>query len=138
MEERVFVDKGTVPDDELVREALGPAAEWFGRFVAYAEGLGWRGEWKYHNKRYGWTWKAERKKTSLFWLAPVKGGFVVGAALRKEEKQALLDGEFPETMKRPARAAKEFPEGYAVQWPVRDRRAADEAFAVISLVGTMR
>ncbi|HOX17283.1 MAG TPA: DUF3788 family protein [Spirochaetales bacterium] len=138
MEERIFVDKSPVPDAALVRERLGKAAPWFERFVEFAEADGWKGSWKYHNKRYGWTWKAERKKESLYWMAPAVGGVVFGLSLRKSEKEAVLGGDFPETVRKPVRIAKEFPEGYAAQWFVHDGRSFDDAFTVARLVAGMR
>ncbi|MBN1241875.1 MAG: DUF3788 family protein [Spirochaetales bacterium] len=138
MEERIFVDKAPVPDAELVRERLGKACTWFERFVAFAEDLGWNGEWKYHNKRFGWTWKAVRKKDSLIWLAPVKGGVMIGLSFRKEEKEAALSLDLPESARRPIRIAKEYPEGYPAQWFVHDGRSFDETFTIARLVAGMR
>jgi len=138
MEERIFVDKSPVPSISLVREKLGKAAPWFERFVVFAEAAGWKGEWKYHNKRYGWTWKAERKKESLYWLAPAVGGVVFGVSLRKPEKEAALASELPETVRKPIRIAKEYPEGYPAQWFVHDGRSFDDAFSVAELVAGMR
>jgi hypothetical protein len=95
-------------------------------------------EWKYYNKKYGWSYRVADKKKPLFYVTPLKNSFHLGFSLQKAEKKTLEAELDNEAMTREIRKAKEFPEGFAVQFTITEKKMFDAVLAVIENVILVR
>jgi hypothetical protein len=132
MEERAFVDRGRLPEDQGIREALGKAGPYYSSLEAMSDDC--TKEWKYHNRRYGWTLKVSRRKKPIYWTTVLRKHFLVGCHLQEEERQAALAVNLSEGTRRTIEGAKKFPEGYGVELTVKDEASFLEAKAILGIL----
>jgi hypothetical protein len=85
--ENVFLDGDSCPDDAAVEAALGPAFAWFEVLVDACDDF--EQEWKFHGRKYGWKLKVHDGVKSLFELTVATGSFRLNMALREKEILAL-------------------------------------------------
>ncbi len=136
MEERVFVDRNRLPEAATLKEALGKAYPLFEDIVSFASGCS--SEWKYYNRRYGWTLRFQWRKKPFFWITPLKGNFHLGFSLKKEEKDLFLTLDVSEKTRRLISDAKQFPEGYAVQFVIADAKILAEVRSLVERLLELR
>ncbi|MCX7025203.1 MAG: DUF3788 family protein [Spirochaetes bacterium] len=125
-----------MPNEESLRAALARSFAFFEALVRYTGEFSQ--EWKYYNRRYGWTLKVIRKKKAFLWMTPYNGYFHLGFSLRKAEKAEFAAEALPEKTRRVIADAKEFPEGFAVRFTVTDEKSFREVFALVELLVRIR
>ncbi len=105
--------KGYPPDESDIRRVLGDLYPSYKAILTLAKDFDH--EWKYYGTKIGWQIKAVRKGKALFYLAPLKGSFKVGLAVRENEREALLHSDLPAALKAALRSAKKYREGYPLR-----------------------
>lgn len=132
MEERAFIDRNRLPTDQGIREALGKAGAYYTDFESMSEDC--TKEWKYHNRRYGWTLKVSRRKKPIYWITILHRHFLLGCHLQPEEKEASLALDLVEGTRRNIEGAKKFPEGFGIELTIKDEAGYREAKAILGIL----
>lgn len=132
MEERAFIDRNRMPTDQGIREALGKAGMYYFDLDGMSEGC--TKEWKYNNRRYGWTLKVSRRKKPLYWTFVLYKHFVLGFHLKPEERTEALGIDLQEATRRAIEGAREFDEGFAIELTIRDEAGYREAKALLAML----
>jgi uncharacterized protein DUF3788 len=129
MHEVVLNEKSNKPNDAVLEETLGNAKEYLDYFIELTNE--YIQEWKFYNKKSGWTLKIATKKKALLWLIPYSGYFLAGMALREPEWQMLLDSDdTPELIKDLLNDSKKYPEGFALSVTIK----TEEEFEAMKFV----
>lgn len=129
MEERYFVVKAEMPKGEAIKQALAKTYRFYETLDAWAEDC--VKEWKYYNRRYGWSLKVSWRKKPLYWVVMYRGFFHMGFSIAKNERDDFLALDLEEATRRAITDSKEFPEGFPVEFAVRDEKSFQEAFRLV-------
>jgi hypothetical protein len=129
MEERSFVDRARMPTDEAIKLALPKLYKYYKAIDDWAADC--VKEWKFYNRRYGWSLKVSWRKKPLYWLIVYKGYFHVGFSIGKEEKEDFLAMDLGEMTKRAIVSAKEFPDGFPIEFAIKDEKSFGEALVLL-------
>ncbi|MGZ7096623.1 MAG: DUF3788 family protein [Methanobacterium sp.] len=78
----------------------------------------------------GWMLKVHDKKKALFYLIPFNDKFKISMAIRENERKAFLEDNELEKIHKIIKSAKEYREGYALRFDVKN---ADD-FGIIELL----
>lgn len=114
-----FTEKGIEPIEEMLENALGESYRLFVELVELTALL--NQEWKFYSPKYGWSLKVFQKKKVLCYLTPGEGCFSFGMALRKNEKDLVLNSEVSENIKKTLSSEKKLMEGYPLRIKINNR-----------------
>ena len=113
MVEYLFLDRTAVPTDEDLKEVLLTSHKYWTDIreeilSKYGEIVP---EWKFYDKRTGWTLKNMMKKRNLFFLKPYKGHFDLTFVFGDKAVSAIEKSEISENLIKEIRSAKKYMEG---------------------------
>ena len=101
-EEKVFFEKETIPDEEMINEAIGSNythLQAIRQFIA--EEIGdTNEEWKFYGKKLGWTLKKFYKKRNLFFIGIYKGYFKISFVFGERAAQNVYDSGIAAVLKK--------------------------------------
>lgn len=132
MEERAFIDRNRLPTELGIKEALGKAGSYYAEIEGMSEDC--TKEWKYHNRRYGWTLKVSRRKKPIYWTTILHKNFLLGCHLKPAERLEALGLELSDASRREIDKAKEFDEGFAIELNIKDEGSFKEAKAILGIL----
>lgn len=134
LQDRVaFREKGSPPDDEGLRRALG---ESFALYTSVLKSIGNLPlEWKFYGTKYGWQLKVLQKGKALFYLVPFGHSFRIGFGVREEERELLLRKNLPAKAKEELKGAKKYSEGYPLRFLVSKQA---DLRAVLLIIGELK
>jgi hypothetical protein len=115
MDERPFVDAARRPTDEAVRTALGRAWPRWSNLLELADGFAT--EWTFGG-RGGWMLKVFDRRKALLYLVPLRDTLRVSLTIREAEREAFLADPVLAPLHDAMRAARRYPEGYALYFDV--------------------
>ena len=123
-----FDDKGFMPDDGMVSNALGGTAAMWEELHAHviADYPSVTGEWKHYGKAAGWSYKLISKKRNLLFFVPREGSFRLRLVFGEKARACIeADGTLPEEIKEALRAATPYAEGRSIDIDVTRREQLD-------------
>lgn len=123
MEDRLFLDKQIMPNDQMISEALGKTYKYWKevRKSLDNEYDNLIEEWKYYGKNYGWGMKLLLKKRNLFFFAAHNKYFVLGFIFGDKAVSAIKQSDLPEQMITEIKTAKKYAEGTGLSIKVKKR-----------------
>ena len=112
-EEKVFLLKETMPDEEMINETLGPNYDHLQATRQFiAEEIGEASEeWKYYGKKLGWTLKTFYKKRNLFFIGMYRGYFKVTFVFGERAAKNVSDSGIAAELKKELSEARKYAEG---------------------------
>ncbi|MCK5464218.1 MAG: DUF3788 domain-containing protein [Bacteroidales bacterium] len=115
-EEKVFFEKETMPDEEMINEAIGSNythLQAIRQFIA--EEIGdTNEEWKFYGKKLGWTLKKFYKKRNLFFIGIYKGYFKISFVFGERAAQNVYDSGISSALKKELSEARQYAEGRGI------------------------
>jgi len=115
-EEKVFCEKETMPDEEMVKETLGSNythLQAIRQFIT--EEIGDTAEeWKFYGKKLGWTLKKFYKKRNLFFIGIYKGYFKISFVFGERAAQNVYDSGISSALKKELSEARQYAEGRGI------------------------
>ncbi|MGZ7117451.1 MAG: DUF3788 family protein [Methanobacterium sp.] len=124
---RPFSDKETEPTEEKLKQTLGVSYVYYNELIEIADSF--LKDWNF-SKGSGWMLKVHDKKKALFYLIPFNDKFKISMAIRENERKAFLEDDELEKIHNLIKSSKEYREGYALRFDVRN---ADD-FGIIELL----
>ena len=121
----VFEDKTTMPDGEMLANALGKSNRLWKDIkkhlsAEYGELIE---EWKFYGQKSGWILKTLRKKRNLFFLIPLKGSFQISFVFGDKAVAAVAKSDLPIDLITELRNARKYAEGRGLRIDIKE--AAD-------------
>jgi len=116
-----FIDKPKKPNDDELREALGPAKAFWDQLLAELAdqyNLVDR-EWNSYSRKAGWLLRLKLKKRNIVYLSPSQGCFLVSFALGEKAIQAARQSNLPQKVIKIMDEAKRYAEGTGVRFEVK-------------------
>ena len=130
----IFLDKSIIPTETMLAEILGGTqylwdniAQWVkDKYPPVTE------EWTYAGKNYGWSYRLKQKKRTILYFIPQDGYFQNAFVFGDKAVEVILQGDFPEDVKRELRNARKYAEGRGIRVEVRREEVVE---VVKGLVG---
>ena len=112
-EEKVFMTKEVMPDEEMNNEALGANYAHIQAIRLFiAEEIGDTSEeWKFYGKKLGWTLKKFFKKRNLFFIGIYKGYFKIAFVFGERAAKNVFDSGIAAELKKELSEARKYAEG---------------------------
>jgi hypothetical protein len=127
MDTSIFPDKNNIPDEKVLKRALGSAYKnWktIHKYVhsKYTSALD---DWNFPGVKYGWSFRIKDKKRAIVYLAPrdkyFKAAFVFGQKATDEVMGSTVNNEIKEELSN----AKVYAEGRGIRINVDDNNVKD-------------
>ncbi|MEX1375849.1 MAG: DUF3788 family protein [Eubacteriales bacterium] len=127
MKENAFMDKGSMPDENRMIEALGNCYPFYLKLMDLAKGF--ETKWTFYK---GWSLKVFKKSKALFYLVPYSSFFTVNMAIRESERENMLGDADLAPFRQALIDAKKYNEGYAVIIEVSDNNSFNLCYDFVS------
>ena len=124
MLENAFVNRPSPPTEADLATALGSAKAAWEEFLAalVRDQLATSHEWKSHNPKWGWSLRVLKKKRTIVWLSPGRGGFNVLFILGNKAVAAARATRLPKAITQALDAAPRYPEGTGLRLVAKTAR----------------
>ncbi len=118
-----FMEKSVMPDNAMLKEALGPAYKhWEEIRTKLEKDYGpLKDEWKFYSAKWGWSMKLMMKKRNLFFFGPREKYFLVGFVFGDKAVAAVEESALPKEMIEELKNAKKYMEGRVLQFDVKTK-----------------
>lgn len=134
-EEKVFLTKETMPDEEMINETLGSNyahLQAIRQFIA--EEIGDTSEeWKYYGKKLGWTLKKFYRKRNLFFIGMYKGYFKIAFVFGERAAKNVFDSGIAAELKKEFSEARKYAEGRGISINVENDIYLDDIKELIRI-----
>ena len=134
-EEKVFNIKDAMPDEEMVRKALGSSYAYLENIRQFVkEEIGETAEeWKFYGKKLGWTLKKYLKKRNLFFIGMYPGYFRIAFVFGDRAANNVFDSDIAEVLKKELSEARKYAEGRGINIKVDDDAYLDDIKELIRI-----
>lgn len=124
MLENAFINHPSPPAEADLTAALGAAAPIWDAFLLALSGAGIADTrvWKSHSAKWGWSLRVLKKKRTIVWLSPGRGGFDVLFILGERAVAAARSSKLPRHVLAALNAAPKYPEGTGLRLTVKSPR----------------
>lgn len=136
MQKPFFIEKQNKPSEKSLAGALKESYDSFIELVRLTDSL--MQEWKFYSPKYGWSFKVFQKKKVLFYLTPGSGQFLLGMALRENEKDLILNSNVSAGLKADLVDGEKVMEGYPLRFEVKSKAQLTDIKKVIALLNIER
>ena len=134
-EEKVFFEKETMPDEEMINEAIGSNyahLQAIRQFVA--EEIGdTNEEWKFYGKKLGWTLKKFFKKRNLFFVGMYPGYFRITLVFGERAANHVFASDIAAALKKDLSEARKYAEGRGISIKVDNAAHLDDIKELIRI-----
>jgi len=134
-EEKVFFEKETMPDEDMIKNALASNyahVQAIRRFIT--EEIGETNEeWKFYGKKLGWTLKKFYKKRNLFFIGIYKGYFKISFVFGERAAQNVYDSGISAILKKELSEARKYAEGRGISIDVDNDGYLDDIKELIRI-----
>lgn len=116
-----FSDRSVVPNDAMVKAALGRAWSRWEKVTAYLleRRPGIRFVWKMPAAKYGWSARAVDGKRNLIYLIPQQGRMLVAVVLGDRAVAAAQSAGLPEHVLEALNSSRRYAEGTGIRLEVK-------------------
>jgi hypothetical protein len=134
-EEKVFNIKDAIPDEEMVRKALGSSYAYLENIRQFInEEIGETvEEWKFYGQKLGWTLKKFFKKRNLFFIGMYPGYFRIAFVFGERAANNVFDSDIAEALKKELSEARKYAEGRGINIKVDDDTYLDDIKELIRI-----
>ncbi len=121
-------NKNKPPEEQAIKAALETAYPLYQNLPTITKDF--KKEWKFY-KGGGWQLKIHDGKKALLYLVPKENAFLIGMAIRENEKKALLESTSLADLHEKIANAKKYAEGYAISFLISDKQSFKEFESLI-------
>jgi len=119
MQNRPFLDPSTPPTEETLATVFGKVYNLYQVLDKLTSHF--KKEWNF-SKSSGWAMKVHDKKKALYYLIPLNESFIVSLTVREQERMQFLEDVDLQSFHEQLRQAKKYSEGFALQFPIQDKK----------------
>lgn len=135
MKEFLFLDKSAVPTDEDLQEVLSGTYKYWRSILDEVSATHGEiiPEWKFYDKKSGWTLKNMVKKRNIFFFKPYKGFFELTFVFGEKAVSMIETGTISKSIITAIHSAKKYAEGRGVTVRVRMKGDLRDIFKLIDI-----
>ena len=134
-EEKVFIIKETMPNEEMINEVLGSNYAHLQEIRLFiAEEIGDTiEEWKFYGKKLGWTLKKFYKKRNLFFIGIYRGYFKISFVFGERAAENVFNSGISAALKKELSEARKYAEGRGISINVENDGYLDDIKELIRI-----
>ena len=134
-EEKVFIIKETMPNEEMINEVLGSNYAHLQEIRLFiAEEIGdTTEEWKFYGKKLGWTLKKFYKKRNLFFIGTYRGYFKISFVFGERAAENVFNSGISAALKKELSEARKYAEGRGISINVENDGSLDDIKELIRI-----
>ena len=134
-EEKVFDTKDAMPDEQMVKKALGSSYAYLENIRQFVnEEIGETvEEWKFYGKKLGWTLKKFLKKRNLFFIGMYPGYFRISLVFGERAANNVFDSDIAAALKKDLSEARKYAEGRGISIKVDNADCLDDIKELIRI-----
>jgi len=135
MDTSIFSDKAKVPDESMLREALGDLHPFWNEIADYVFGMYPKAtaEWNFPGLKYGWNFRIKDKKRAIIYLLPrdkyFLAAFVFGSKATNEALTSTVNNEIKTTIE----SAKVYAEGRGFRIEVQNETTIKDIKTLVDI-----
>ena len=135
METSIFTDKTIVPDENMLRNALGGQYELWSKIKSLVSELypPAKEEWNFPGQKYGWSFRIKDKKRAIIYLLPRDSFFLVAFVFGEKASNLALASDISDSIKHEIATAKVYAEGRGFRFEVKDESTLNDIKCLIRL-----
>lgn len=135
VESSVFMNKTEIPDDLVLKEALGETYPlWIEiRNTVMARPSAVLEEWNYPGTKYGWSFRIKDKKRVLVYMLPRQGYFLVSLVFGEKATKSALQSSIVVELKNSIESARVYAEGRGFRIEVKDPTLIKDIIKLIDI-----
>jgi hypothetical protein len=135
MIEYLFLDKTVEPSDKNLKDALSASYKYWVEIqkeflIEYGEIIP---EWKFYDKKTGWTMKNMFKKRNLFFFKPYKGYFNLTFVFGDKAVSAIEKSSVSEDLIQELRLSKKYMEGRVLTVKVSKKSDLQNIYKLVEI-----
>jgi len=135
MDTSIFTNKAEIPDDSLLRTALGNLfEEWMNLreyvFAVYPKAIE---EWNFPGQKYGWSFRIKDKKRAIIYLLPRDKYFLVAFVFGEKATKDAFNSNITSEIKTIIESARVYAEGRGFKIEVRDAAIIEDIKTLIDI-----
>jgi hypothetical protein len=135
MDTSIFMNKAIIPDDILLREALGETSKvWVEtrNYVlnAYPKAVE---EWNFSGQKYGWSYRVKDMKRAIIYLLPRKDYFLAAFVFGEKATKEALGSSISSDIKDIIESARVYVEGRGFRVEVREENVLTDIKKLIDI-----
>lgn len=92
-----------------------------------------KSEWKYYNKKSGWTLKLFNKKRNVLYVVPCNKYFRIAFIFGDRASDKIFNSDLPEVIKKDLSETKKYAEGRTIQIEVRNETDLNNILQLIQI-----
>ena len=128
MDISVFTDKGEIPNDEKLKEAIDNTYEIWKIiktkvFELYPSAVK---EWNFPGVKYGWSFRIKDKKRAILYFLPREKFFKVAFLFGQKAFNEIMQSGIREAIKSELKEARVYAEGRGIIIDVKDKSILDD------------
>ena len=131
MEQQILTDPMVMPEDIVLRNALGKNYQLFTEFVQKINELTFALEWNYYNDGKSWLGKVLHKKKNLCWLSVWDTGFKLTFYFPERAIGGVYQLDIDDGVKKAAREMKPVGKSHPVVMLVKNKRLIKDGIKIM-------
>lgn len=122
MDTSIFAEKAIVPDENMLRSALGDRYEQWSEIRACVTELYplAKEEWNFPGQKYGWSFRIKDKKRAIIYLLPRDKYFLAAFVFGEKATHDALSSDISDLIKNEIASARVYAEGRGFRIEVKD------------------
>lgn len=135
MDTSIFGEKEIVPDETMLRFALGDSYELWSKIRAYISEVYPLGqeEWNFPGQKYGWSFRIKDKKRAIIYMLPRDRYFLVAFVFGEKAVKAALESRIAGEIREIINSARVYAEGRGFRIEVKDDSVLEDIKRLIDI-----
>ena len=131
----IFDEKAVIPNDEMVREVLANANEFWDKLKLHVVNNynDIVQEWKFYSKKAGWSLIFKQNKRTLFYFIPCAGYFMIAFVFGEKAEKMAKQSYIPEHIKKTIASATPYIEGKSFFVDVKNEEDVDAVYTLLKI-----
>jgi len=135
MDTSIFINKTEIPDENMLRLALGNLFDSWVEIASYVCNAYPNAveEWNLPGQKYGWSFRIKDKKRAIIYMLPRDKFFMVAFVFGEKATQDALKSEICQEFKEIIQSAKVYAEGRGFRIEVRDKELLNDIKKLVNI-----
>ena len=135
MDQKIFIDKKKMPNDDDLLETLGDTYLFWDLIREYAHLKYPKAvdEWHYPGEKYGWSFRVKDKKRAILYFLPMGKFFKVALVFGQKATDKIMQSSISADIKKELKAARVYAEGRGIRLEVKDESIIEDIKQLIDI-----
>lgn len=135
MDGSIFMDKSIIPDEGMLKEALGDRFPLWQQLCEFVNQLqpSALNEWNFPGAKYGWSFRIKDKKRAIIYLLPRENYFMVAFVFGQKATDIIMQSQVSREIQTELSAARVYAEGRGIRIPLHNELIIPDILELIRI-----